>query len=518
MKDKWKKGLSNIEIFSISFLITIILHGTVLFNKISWHDDLLLLNGWNDSLIHGRWGYAVLYSFMSKLYGGESASIAIGIISALLIAISACISIYIFKIENLVMQIAMILIYSSIPVVMGNFGYMVTAGYNFMGIAMTFFSLLVSCKKPSIKSFLGASLILCWAIGEYQHNLTLYLTGALLLILSATLASEIDLLEFIKKSLYYLGIALLALGGYILILKLTLSYFKIQLTGYAGTDTYGIVDISGYYERIISTYREFFSPSSDTWFSAFPFEAIWINTYLFVLVVVVIWLFADLIRCKKYKQLLEIFIIILLIPIVFYFNFILYDYKDVHSLHVYNLTMLWILPFIIVRYLANCVEKWKLKDNNKLLSNIQKAGRNLTVVVATCAMLLGTRYFWYTSVGYMQLHMNMSRTLNYISTMISRIEVLDGYTSDMPIMYVGTPQPEGINYWLSNLPTNPYCDGFMVNSYMWSRYMPEYLGFNTNPIVYDESLLSTFEYLNMGTYPNANSIQIINNVIVVRFN
>ena len=100
------------RIFVITFLAVFIVHGTIIFNKLSWHDDVVsTFVGWNESLAHGRWMYDIMASLVMKYSGAENIPVVHGCISAVCIGMIACIIFAIFEIRDKISQIVSILIF-----------------------------------------------------------------------------------------------------------------------------------------------------------------------------------------------------------------------------------------------------------------------------------------------------------------------------------------------------------------------------------------------------------------------
>ena len=64
----------------------------------------------------------------------------------------------------------------------------------------------------------------------------------------------------------------------------------------------------------------------------------------------------------------------------------------------------------------------------------------------------------------------------------------------------------------------PYDDNVygLLNSYIWTVYMNNWVGFNP-PIIHESVVEGNKEVKKMPSYPDDGSIQIINDMIVVKF-
>ena len=284
--DEIKKILKTPAFFT-AFVATIIIHGEIFFNKISWHDDANFgFSGWTGGLRNGRWFHAVLVRLTRMVSGIESTPVFWGIIVAICIGLITYILFRLFKINDFWSQMALILIFVAIPAVTGNLGYMYNAGYDFIGRALCVVSAYFVCKhleKKNIKTYILSLLLCACAIGVYQCYLTFFLCIMLFYYIKYLFAHQISWKEFWTKGVYYIITAALSLVLYLVALKILLWVMNAELNSYAGADTYGIVDLNGYISRIGLAYKEFIIPDYNASYNMFPFH--WRGWYPLLLAV-----------------------------------------------------------------------------------------------------------------------------------------------------------------------------------------------------------------------------------------
>lgn len=517
--DKLRK-IYDKKVFVTAFLATIIIHGEILFNKISFHDDLdTLFDGWRNSIRHGRWMYRFLSLLPEKLAGMESLPVLIGMIVAACIGVMACLLFTLFQITDYKIQFALIVIMSAIPAVAGDFGYMGYAGYDFIGKLLCVVSAYFICKGINGKinvltGILGAFILAC-SMGEYQCHLTFFLSIMLVYFTQHVLETEVKWKEFWSKAVYYVGMALVGLGLYLLILEIVLKITGLELTSYAGMDSYGIVGISEYINRVTVAYGDFFSLDSIASYSMFPFR--WNGWKLLILVAILglTALTALLVLLdKKYKKCLQFLIAFSLIPLGMNFNFVLYGQASTHSLHMYQ----YILLFVYMIILLNCI----ITNISKIFKekNIVKWSRNAIQILTVAVILLfGVLYVRYDNMCYMQLEMRQEAAIRYFGTLITRIESTEGYQTEYPVVYINDGEKVNISdqmYFYYDSPvTNPFNMG-IINSYNWTQFMEYWCGFAPKTISADE-YEGRVEVESMPHYPNDGSIKIIDEVVVVKF-
>lgn len=509
----------NKKVVLTTFLSTFIIHGMMLFDKLSWHDEVAYsFRGWNEGLPHGRWMHMIMANLVKRISGMESLPIVIGAICALCIAIITCLVFDLFDLNEKWMQLPLILIFCSIPAVAGHFGYMSSAGYDFIGKALCMVASYLLCKgansKRKLLIFLLASFVFSCSLGEYQCYLTFYLAILLSYFTMEILENENTWKGFWKKAFYYVGSALCGLILYLLILKLFLYACGETLTSYAGTDKFGIVNVSEYVNRIILAYKEFFNPELYTVYSMFPFH--WKGWYIGLLVgllglMVILIIFRAL--KKQYKALGQYLITFALLPLGMNFNFVLYGSTATHSIHMYHYTMLFVYLFVLGR----CIVKQLPVFGGEYWGDTLKKGVYglITIVV----LLFGLLYIRYDNFCYVQTKVRHEAAISYYTTLITRIQSVQGYNSDYPIVYINEDQKENIidNIEIRYDPivTNPYSYP-IINNYAWRKFVANWCGFN--PEVKDSLDYKDNQLVKkMPCYPDDGSIKIIDNIIVVKF-
>ena len=175
------KKIWNKELFFLLFFLFFIIHGEMLFNKISWWDDIAAVLGnapsFNTALPHGRWFSWILGGILRY----SSMPFFNGIIVALCIAISSLVLFDMFGIRNKIHKTLLGVILLSIPAVSANLGYMGSSGKNFIGILICILGAYLTClaihnsKQLTIQYWIGVFLFAC-SLGEYQCYFSLYLS------------------------------------------------------------------------------------------------------------------------------------------------------------------------------------------------------------------------------------------------------------------------------------------------------------------------------------------------------
>lgn len=134
--DFWQKYKT---VFLATFLSGIFSHGFMMFNKISWHDDVTQLFGVGATFSSGRWGLGILAKVFSIFFGFVySVPVFNAMLSLLFISLAAVLVCKGFNISNKVGQGLVAALMVTLPVVTSTFAYMFTAPYYFFALLLSF--------------------------------------------------------------------------------------------------------------------------------------------------------------------------------------------------------------------------------------------------------------------------------------------------------------------------------------------------------------------------------------------
>lgn len=506
--------------FWVAFFAVLIVHGEMLFNKIAWHDEVTtMFNGWNSGLIHGRWSHHYMATLVEKIAGLESIPVMTGCVVAACIGIIACFFFDIFEIEHDFTKFVLTLIFVAIPAVAGHLGYMGSAGFDFVGKLVCVLAAYLLCKGfGNIKNcwtIIGSSCLFAIALGEYQCYFAFYISIVLLYYLREVLKEELTWKTYLKKGISYVLVIIAGLMNYLLILQIVLKLEEVTLTDYAGTSSFGIVSLKGYILRLIQSYKEFVLPNLNSRYNMFPLQCYtWYRFFLvFLLLVLVSTVAFKLIIKKDYRGTIQFLILSAIFPCALNFNILLYGAQSVHSLHVYHVVLVFIYPFICINEVLKTIPQKLLNDSFGLIFG------KLRILGVALTLILGLLYVRYDNYCYMVAEVKQEAAISYFTTLVTRIESVDGFNTEYPIAIVNETEKKG--WWYVDndefpIAINPY-DVQAINSrYSWKHYLREWCGFNAS-FVEPGMLSENPEVLNMPMYPNDGSIKIIDEIIVIKF-
>ncbi len=130
-------------------------------------------------------------------------------------------------------------------------------------------------------------------------------------------------------------------------------------------------------------------------------------------------------------------------------------------------------------------------------------------------------YVCYANVEYFRAEFIQSQAQTFFTVLITRIESMEGYEADMPVVFVGryTGIGEDRRFDWENYKSGHYftrLDGLLNHGQTMKTYIQHWNGFAPvwgNP----DDVKDLPEVQAMTVYPNDGSIRIVNNMMVVKF-
>ena len=253
-----------IVIFLSTFMWGIIAHGFMFFNKFSWGDDITNLYFFGTTEGLGRWMLEILRRvFIFFFETNCSQPFVNGMGSMFCIGCAICLLAGLIHFEKDSSLIAISGAFVTIPTMVSMFTYMFTAFAYMIGMLMAVTGVWFVCKgKPHFIRFAIGALLICASIGVYQAWLPMAMSCFLVFFLIETINTDtVDWKKYWIKAFYYLGVCIVALVLYLMINEYILMSKGIVMNDHANMDTYGVVSVSEYLNRVLYAYRIFFRPS-----------------------------------------------------------------------------------------------------------------------------------------------------------------------------------------------------------------------------------------------------------------
>lgn len=501
LKYEWKLA------FCSAFVIGILTHIYIFVNRYPNHDGLLNLHSDQAMVTSGRFFLGPASSISSYF----DLPLVIGILSIFYLALAAACITMIFDLKKKIAVVLVAGIVVTFPSISATFSYMFTADGYFLGIFMA--TLAVALTKRYKYGFLIGAGLLCLAVGIYQANLSVALTFVTLWVIYEILFTSSTLLANwtkLVKSVLMVGIGMVA---YLVVYKISTSIFAVQISSYQGLDKVGSISVSSFPEQVTKIHEElkmfFFRGFMYPTFEPNLLEKL--NVIIFF--VLVIGVIVVILKNKVYKNvgnLATFALLVLSLPISYYIAYFLSPDVFYHMLMVFSLSSVYI--FLVI--LFDQMDELKPLFIDKLTSWISVIV--LAITVLNFAIIANIQYF--------NMELRYEKSSNLVNRMVTRIEMLPDYESASKLAIYGNPTIQSNLSSEKIAPKIPEMTGamgelFFYKNYHYHFFINAFIGLPLEPLGFDEfySIQETDEYKAMGIWPAPDSVKVIDDAVVVKF-
>lgn len=496
--DKYKYSIYS------SMIFTFLTHFYFFSRRLANEDDLSYLIFKDFALTSGRWNNGTLFttSLMSPSVNFILVIIILPIISLLICDI--------FKIKNKKNMILISLIISTFPSLALSFSYLFMVEIYMTSLLLAVLAVWLSTKWKY--GFIPGSLCIALSLGNYQSYIAVSVSLIIIYVIKETIDKKKEILKDILK-LFIMGI--LGIIIYFIILKVLLLINKTSLSNYKGADSMGIPPISEWPKLIFRTYKHFIGYFiGKSYFRVSIFES---TIRILTITLTFILLINKITKEKFYKNKTNIIIFIILIVLIpFTFNIV--DFMafkaDLTSLQIYSFSSLYLLIILILD---------KTKPNY------------LNTILTILIIAIGIMNFTTVNKYYFKQETYYKYTENFNNRLLNKIESTEGYYYGIPIIFKGESNS---NFYkeLNTLPNTN--DNITFDQSLWGgkyigyadlytynndkkifRMINNEFGVYLNRATDEErdKIKDNIEYNNMKSYPEKDSIKIIDGILVVNF-
>ena len=494
--------------FLSAFFTGLLAHGVGILNKYSWFDDITYLFDVGHTATSGRWMLHILAWLETVIYqdGGHfSMPLFNGILSLLLLSVSACLIVDLLQLRKRITCAALGCIMAVFPVITSLFTYMFTAHFYMLAMLMTVLAAWLICRKGRWWAWVLAVALGGSAMGIYQAFIPMLLAILLLADLMPLSETNTQPASFGKHLLLQ---GLCVVGMFILYFamnRLLLARLGLSLSGYMGIDRAGREPLQTYLSRVGTAYREFFLPSQGAMWDMYPHRLY--TMYQLMLLGNVLMGIRLLFRTQKQKvwKMAAMGVLFAIFPMAC--NGIFVMSETVHGLMVYPQVM----QFVMLAWMWDRMEFEKLSMR-----------RTVSLLSAFFFAATGLLYIRLDNQCYLKMELQQQEAISWLTALVSQIKASPDYRVDRPVLFwddeITDPtittlrELETIRTWGYQYSTR---EMLSVRS-EWQEPMERWCGF-TPIYCEDRSILEKPEVQAMPHYPDAGSIQVIEDVLVVRF-
>lgn len=497
IKNTWKIA------FVSAFVIGLLIHLPVMLSDIPNHDGLSSMYFDQNMITSGRWFLTVACGFSSYF----TIPWVIGLIGMLWLSLSSVVLTETMELEDPLTIIGVSGLLVSFPALASTFAYVFTMDGYMMALFLAVLSVLFT--KKCKKGWILGGVCLAFSMGIYQA----YLPFAILLCVYVILLFFMEghgVKEKVQYTLRYLGMGITGAVLYYVILQILLKLQGKVLDTYQGINS---MEQGGSGQGMFTTLKGMYYD-----FLAFTLhgDVLVNNIFSFaacaVLLLLVVFLLVRRMLQRKWWKNPAFFVIIILLavglPLLTNVILIISPNLTYHLLMRYQ----WVLYLILMLGLTD-----------RYAGENGKADIGIRWAALLAAWILVFNYGVSDNIGYSNLEKKYEKTYAYCVRLLDRIEQTPGYYQGIPVAVVGVI---GYDEFPTTDITGKVTDGMigLNGDYLiykgadYQAFMKNYLGATLNfldPDIVGE-IYMTQEYIDMDTFPGANSTKVVDGILYVK--
>lgn len=483
-------------------------------NNLNNYDNIAITPaGYGTGTISGRWFLNEFGNFIGDMWGNYNIPIFNGMLSILILAVTSCIIIKIFKIKNKWLCILIGGITVAFPPIASAMFFSYTVGYYALAIFFVAFGIYL-VKEFKILGFLFGSLLFSFSLGIYQAYYPLCASIFILILIKMCIDLKTTWQEILTTGFKFL-FSLAA--GYILY-KIFLKYYlyidNIELISYKGVDQMGKINIYSLPAQIKEIFNSILQLTSNDYMSISATKIIqysFLGLYIITFITLILITRNIILNKESILKFIMLLIFILLLPIAINFIVVMVPDGWIYTIMQMGFVCIFYLVIILIDNLDSYyVSNGKFKLNKVLLF--------FTIAIVLTSTL---NYAWQTNGNYRLLYYENAQLENYYQTLYTRIKSTDGYTQDKDIYFVGSRIDDKTfgNFKWANTPFKYGGNGSPLNAYSRYATIENYLGYSYIQVENNSEDYKKYQkdIEKMDIYPNDGSIKILDNKVFVRF-
>lgn len=490
--------------FISAIVFGLIAHMYMFTNKLPNFDDLIGIDGFGATFRNGRWFLWVVGATAYHLDLVFSLPWINGLITLLLIGISAGIIADLLNLESRTANVLLGAALVVFPSWTGTFFYMFTAPYYALAVLMAVISVWLTANYKW--GIAPSAFILACSLGIYQSYLPFTATLYVVLLFLMLFDNKCDYICILKRSIWYLLALISGIILYFIFMKLSLFLTGQELRAYKGISSMGQFELSRIPEIIKTIGINFFGIFLNNNMEI-SYNYITKAMYFVLLVmsaVLIIKLFVSLLKEKAALKAIET--VVLSLAYVIAINSIYIMCEDgIYSLMYYSYVFIILFPMVLLDR--------SLKKSQTRFVTAAEYGIMFAVFIGILS------YCHFANGQYISMQLSLEQASSYYTTMITQIKSIEGYRDDMKVVLSGTDIEDETLYHNEVMSTFSMSgrDDALADAYSRQNFILHYCGFQAETA--DESILSKQSQLmleEMPVYPDDGSIRILDNAVVVK--
>lgn len=467
-------------------------------NKLVNHDEVFTLFFKGGSYSLGRWGLEIL----ELIFPNYSMPWIYGIITIVLITLSVCVMIHIFSIRSKLLQVLLMGSVMVFPSLIGTFTYMFTSSSYAVSFLLAVLAVWLLSRLDK-RTVIPAFLCMIGSLSIYQSYVAIA-ASLLVLTLIQRLMKEDEIASIVKSGIFFVLFLIVSLGVYYAGTMVINKLRGVGFNSYAGGNlSFSFAEIPA---RILLAYQnfpKFFSGYRGLMPGSFS-QILHILCLILTAVLLLVWGFSR----KKLQpaRILWLIALIAVLPLAINCMYLFTTEDAVHTLVLYGFVAVYVLAAVAADFCMSMVPENKV---SRLALNAM--GFVLALIIA------GNTYL--ANEAYLLLHLRYENAYAFYTSLIADIKMTPEFDENTKLAVIGTfREPD---FYLEKFPFSDHVtgtDGFLPDIYSKDRFLEFYLGFPI-PMASDEeiaAITATAEYEAMAVYPYYGSMQMFDDILVVK--
>lgn len=500
---------------NLSFLATFVIgFATHLFgfvNVLHNYDDIAILPaGSGTGVTSGRWFLTVLDTLFEKIGITFNLPYVNAVLFIFLISISVKYVICILEIKNYISAILIGAVFVTFPSATSTLFFKYTAVL--YGVAVLCAVMAVWCVKKFKFGFIVSMILIACSLGIYQAYVPITISLMVILSLRNNLSEKSESLNIIKQGIKYVVTLISGIIVYYIFLKICLVAYNTQLNSYQGIDKMGVIKLSQLPGLLQRTFYEFFSIVFSDFKGISQTFIIRFGILLLGCICVGLIIFILRVYRKKLDSIVLTVLLCCIFPVAINFIVIMCPTSNIYTLMVYSFALIFTVPFLLLEI----IEPRQFAE--RIFLNYKKCIKKVVIFVT---LVIIFSYAYLDNLNYTQLYYTTQKTENYMSSLVVQVRMTEGFNTSMKWAFIGDNFQDSLLY--DNWEAVPRYGGnettsSLINAYSRLSWIRNYFGYNISFV--DEEQLTDLEknpqVVNMSCFPNEGSIQIVNDVVVIK--
>lgn len=472
-------------------------YGFVFTNKLVNHDEVSSLFTKGGTVTSGRWGLGALDSILPNY----SMPWIYGLLTIFLMALSVCLMVRMFHIQNQALQVLLSGCVVAFPSLIGLFGYMFTSAAFALAFLLAVLSayLIQDLRKWFLLPALGC---LVFSLSIYQSYISVA-AGLLVLVLIHQLLKGTAPEKVLQRGIFYVVFLVAALGSYYLGTQVILKLTGTELNSYASSNL--AFSLSSVLQGAILAYRNFFRFFTEGLEGLIPTDFSRLLHWI-LLAAISLLLLLEFFRKKptSFASIGLLVLLIMVLPLAVNCMYMITTPDSIHTLVLYGFVAVYLLAVILADHFLSEPSRF-----SGLVLNALTGAMALVIIVN----------IYVANQAALHLHLRYENASAFYTSLIADIKMTPGFDEETRLAVIGEyQQPDYYTEqfeWLHAI-TGVY--GFVPDNYSKNYFLEYYTGFPMEFASEAEiaAITASPEFEAMAVYPYYGSLQKIGNILVVK--